>query len=90
MFFTFLYKKNTSRKTFLVECLRRGAASCKHLEKVVMLTRNSHTSVASDWSALDAIGRSPFLTSWNLHKVELFSAFISHLGPVYMEWGTPV
>ena len=28
--------------------------------------------------ALDPIGRSPFLPSWNLHKVELFSAFISH------------
>ena len=30
-------------------------------------------------SALDPIGRSPFLPWWNLHKVELFSAFISHL-----------
>ena len=30
-------------------------------------------------SALNPIGRSPFLSSWNLHKVELFSAIISHL-----------
>ena len=30
-------------------------------------------------SALDPIGRSPFLPSWNVHKVELFSAFISYL-----------
>ena len=30
-------------------------------------------------SALDPIGRSPFLPSWNSHKVELFSAFISRL-----------
>ena len=33
-------------------------------------------------SALDPIGRSPFLPSWNLHKVELFSAFISHLDDI--------
>ena len=30
------------------------------------------------WSALDPISRSPFLPSWHLRKVELFSAFISH------------
>ena len=30
-------------------------------------------------SALNPIGRSPFLSSWNLHKVELFSDIISHL-----------
>ena len=30
-------------------------------------------------SALDPIGRSPFLPSWNLRKVELFSTFKSHL-----------
>ena len=33
-------------------------------------------------SALDPIGRSPFLPSWNLHKVDLFSAFISHLDDI--------
>ena len=32
--------------------------------------------------ALDPIGRSPFLPSRNLHKVELFSAFISHLDDI--------
>ena len=31
-------------------------------------------------SALDSIG--PFLPSWNLHKVELFSAFISDLAEI--------
>ena len=29
--FNFFYEKNSSRKTFLVECLRSGAASCKRL-----------------------------------------------------------
>ena len=29
-------------------------------------------------SALDPIDSSSFLSSWNLHKVDLFSAFISH------------
>ena len=29
--------------------------------------------------ALDPTGLSPFLPLWNLLKVELFSAFISHL-----------
>ena len=33
-------------------------------------------------SALDSIGRSPFLPSPHLHKVELFSAFISHLDDI--------
>ena len=33
-------------------------------------------------SALDPIDRSPFLPSWNLHKVELFSGFISHLDDI--------
>ena len=31
---------------------------------------------------IDPISRSPFLPSWNLHKVELFSTFISHLGDI--------
>ena len=35
-------------------------------------------------SVLDPIGRtrSPFVLLWNLHKVELFSAFISHLDDI--------
>ena len=33
-------------------------------------------------SALDPIGGSPFLHSWKLLKVELFSAFISHLDDI--------
>ena len=33
-------------------------------------------------SALDPIGHSPFLPSWNLRKVELFSAFISDLDDI--------
>ena len=33
-------------------------------------------------SIIDPISRSPFLPSWNLHKVELFSTFISHLGDI--------
>ena len=33
-------------------------------------------------SALDPIDLSPFLPSWNLNKVELFSAFISHLDDI--------
>ena len=33
-------------------------------------------------SGLDPIGCSPFLPLWNLHKVELFSAFISHLNDI--------
>ena len=37
-------------------------------------------------SALDLIGRSPFLPLWNLHKVELFSAFISHLDDDISSW----
>ena len=50
-------------------------------QTILMRTRLITTR---DWrdhrpSALDPIGRSPFLPSWNLHKVELFSAFISHL-----------
>ena len=32
--------------------------------------------------ALDPIDRSPFLPSWNLHKVEMFSAFISYLNDI--------
>ena len=36
-------------------------------------------------SALDPIGRSPFLPWWNSHKVELFSAFISHLDDI-LSW----
>ena len=77
--------KNPSRKTFLVECLRRDVASCKRLEKAGILARNSHISVASDWSALDPISRSPFLTSWNLHKVELFSAFKVQVSSIWKE-----
>ena len=34
-------------------------------------------------SALDPIDCSLFLPSWNLHKVELFSAFISHLDDIF-------
>ena len=75
-------KKNTSRKNFFVEWLRRGAASGKRLEKAGILARKSHTSLVSDWSALDPIGRSPFLLLWNLHKVKLFFAFMSHLDDI--------
>ena len=32
--------------------------------------------------SLDPIDLSPFLPSWNFHKVELFSAFISHLDDI--------
>ena len=61
-----------------------------------------YSSIFSDWgeklcfdekppafrrSALDPIGRSPFLPAWNLHKVELFSAFISHLDDVSIQAG---
>ena len=75
-------KKNTSRKNFFVEWLRRGAASGKRLEKAGILARKSHTSLVSDWSALVPIGRSPFLLLWNLHKVKLFFAFTSHLDDI--------
>ena len=34
---------------------------------------------SKDISFTGPISRSPFLPSWNLHKVELFSAFISDL-----------
>ena len=34
------------------------------------------------WSGLDPIGHSPFLPLWNLHKVELFSAYVSHLDDI--------
>ena len=34
----------------------------------------AHESLKT-WLALDPIDLSPFLPSWNLHKVELFSAF---------------
>ena len=52
--FSLFYKKNSSRKTFLVECLRsssfsKGAASCKH-QKRREFRRKTHTTVASDWT----------------------------------------
>ena len=47
MFFTFLARKTLS-KTFLVECVRSGAANCNKRRGI--LARNSHTSVAFDWT----------------------------------------
>ena len=40
------------------------------------------SSQRGERSALDPICRSPFLPLWNLHKVELFSAFISQLDDI--------
>ena len=53
--FHFLCEKNSLRKTFLVECLRSGAASCNRLLKAGILARNSRTSCL-------LIGRIIFLT----------------------------
>ena len=46
-----------------------------------------HGNVTCDFSSLFRstlvpIGRSPFLPSWKLHNVELFSAVISHLADI--------
>ena len=46
---------------------------------IIWLNPACHTGSRS---ALDSIGRSPFLPLWILHKVELFSAFISHLDDI--------
>ena len=43
--FHFFSEKNSLSKTFLVECVRGGAASCNKRRE---FSRNSHTSVASD------------------------------------------
>ena len=50
MFFTFLTRKNSLRKTFLLECVRSGTQQRKLQEKAGILARNSHTSVAADWT----------------------------------------
>ena len=46
MFFNFLTRKNSLRKTFLLECVRSGAQQAA--KKAGILARNSHTPVASD------------------------------------------
>ena len=50
--FHFVSEKNFLSKTFLVECVRSGAASCNKGGGGGggILARNSHTSVASDWT----------------------------------------
>ena len=48
--FYFFSKKNFLSKTFLAECVRSGAASCNKRQD--HFARNSHTSVASDWTLI--------------------------------------
>ena len=48
-------------------------------EMIIWLNSACRTGSRSE---LDPIGRSPLLPLWNLHKVELFSAFISHLDEI--------
>ena len=48
-------------------------------------TSRSAVKRSTDWAnpaTVDPIGGSPFLPSWNLHKVELFSALISQFGDI--------
>ena len=47
-----------------------------------LVLREQLLRLQTNWSLLIDIGRNPFLPSWNLHKVELFSAFISHLDDI--------
>ena len=44
--FHFFNEKNSWSKSFLVECMRNGNASCNKRREFL---RNSYTSVASDW-----------------------------------------
>ena len=53
--FQFFTRKLFEKNSWLVECLpsnslSEDAASCKRLKKAGILARNSHTSVASDWT----------------------------------------
>ena len=53
--FQFFTTKRFEKNCRLVECLAsnslsEGAASCRRLKKAGILARNSHTSVASDWT----------------------------------------
>ena len=77
--------EDPSKKTELAHLGDFAAAQAivKRASKVADLIRTeSLLWVILKRSALDPIGRSPFLHIWNLHKVELLSAFISHLDDI--------